>query len=152
MPLTFVSGDPLLTRAQVLGFGINAAGRTETSPFHVLLNARFPAAIASYNRQCRNGKIRPGMIWFWRETTPALAFIVVRETPFGASRLRYVESAVMTLARDYRIENLKSIALCAFGSTNEWDEQQKVIRRWLEKAALPVTVYETIEPGVAAEA
>lgn len=151
MPLTFVTGDPFLTRAHALCFGINGAGRAETSPFHVMLNHRFPAAVASFSRQCKNGKIRPGMIWLWRENTPALGFVVVRETPFGASRLRYIESAAMMLARDYRAENLRSAALCALGTPDEWDEQRKVIIRWLEKSALPVTVYETFEAGIAAE-
>ena len=151
MSLTYLSGDPFLTQQQILGFGINAAGRTETTPLAMALFDRYPAAFATYGKQCRQGKIKPGMIWFWRDTTPGLAFMVVRETPVGATRLRYVEAAIMMLARDYRIENIRSVALAPLGAAHEAEAIREVLTYWLPKSALPVIAYDNYQPGVAAE-
>jgi hypothetical protein len=154
MPLTYVSGDPLLTQQQILAFGINAAGRTETYPLAAVLMARYPAAFASYGKQCRQDKkdkIKPGMTWFWRESKPALAFMVVRETPVGATRLRYVEAVVMALARDYRIDNIRSVAIAPLGADHEAEAIREVLERWLVKSSLPVIAYTDYRVGVAGE-
>ena len=150
-PSPTLSGDPLLTQQHILAFGSNAAGRTETTPLATALLTRYPAAFASYGKLCRQGRIQPGMIWFWRETKPALAFMVVRETPVGATRLRYVDAVMMALARDYRRENIRSVALAPLGADHEADAIHDVIERWLAKSALPVIAYTGYQPGVAAE-
>jgi hypothetical protein len=152
MPLTYVSGDPLLTKQQILAFGINASGRTETTPLGMALFNRYPTAFASYGKLCRQGRIQAGMTWFWYESKPALAFMVVRETPVGATRLRQVDAVIMALARDYRVNNIRSIALAPLGADHENDSIREVIDRWLSKLALPVTAYTSYQPGLAAEA
>ncbi len=151
MTLTFCSGDPLLTKQQILAIGINAAGRSETTPLAMALFDRYPAAFATYGKQCRQGKIKPGMIWFWRAENPALAFMVVRETPVGATRLRFVEAAIMALVRDYRVENIHSVALAPLGASHEAEGIREVLNYWLPKSALPVIAYNDYQPGVAAE-
>lgn len=151
MPLTYVSGDPLLTRQPILAFGSNAAGRTETTPLATALLLRYPAAFASYHKQCRQGRIKPGSTWLWYESKPALAFMVVRETPVGATRLRHVDAVIMALARDYRIENIHAIALAPLGANHELSATKEIIDRWLTKVALSVVAYTGYQPGVDAE-
>ncbi len=151
MSLTFVSGDPFLTQQQILAFGSNAAGRTETTPLATTLLTRYPAAFASYGKLCHQGRITPGMTWLWRESKPALAFLVVRETPVGATRLRYVDAVMMALARDYRRENIGSVAIAPLGADHESETIREVIERWLSQSALSVVVYTDYHPGVAAE-
>ena len=151
MPLTLLSGDPLLTQQQILAFGINAAGRAETTPLANALLTHYPAAFSRYGKLCRHGRIKPGMTWFCYETKPALAFMVVRETPVGASRLCYVEAAIMALARDYRLDNIHSVALAPLGADHESAGIQEVIAHWLTKSALPVIAYLDYQPGLAAE-
>ena len=151
MPLSYVSGDPLLTRQQILGFGSNASGRAETTPLATALLTRYPAAFASYGKQCQQGKIKPGMTWLWRETKPALAFMVVRETPVGVTRLRYVEAVILALARDYRVDNIRNIALAPLGADHEAEAIREVLDRWLPKSALPVIAYTDYQAGAAAE-
>lgn len=151
MPLTFLSGDPLLTQQQMLAFGTNAAGRTETSALAAALLPHYPAAFASYAKLCRQERIQPGTIWFWRETKPALAFMVVRDTSVGATRLRYVDAVMMALARDYQRDNIRSIAIAPLGSGHEADDIRITVERWLAKIALPVSLYTEYKAGVAAE-
>lgn len=151
MSITFVSGDLLLTRAQVLAFGYNASGRTETGALEMALLNRYPAAFATYGKYCRAGRIKTGTMWLWRETKPALGFMVVRETAVGATRLRYVEAVAMTLARDYKLDNIRSVAMALPGSPLEAPSLKEILTHWLDKSSLPVVVYEHYIPNVQAE-
>lgn len=151
MPLYTVSGDPLLTQCQYLAFGHNAKGRTELGAFETALMQRYPAPFSVYRRACRKGKIHPGDPWLWTESYPHLAFLTVRQTSVGATRLRFVQSALLTLARDYQLFNIKSIAFAPLGNTIEWSEIQPMITRWLGSMGIPVVVYAAYQAGVAAE-
>lgn len=151
MPLFYVSGDPLHTQAHVLAFGYNARGRTELGTFETQLSNRYPAAFSAYRKQCDAQRLKPGDYWVWRESKPALAFLVVRESSVGATRLRYVQSAAMNLGRDYRLEGFKSLAIAPLGSEHEWPEIKLVLQTWFGMAALPVVIYDTYLPGVTAE-
>ncbi|MCC6803433.1 MAG: hypothetical protein IT319_11145, partial [Anaerolineae bacterium] len=66
MPITYLAGDPLLTRQPILAIGSNAAGRTETSLLATALLTRYPAALAAYGKLCRQGRLAPGAMWVWR--------------------------------------------------------------------------------------
>ncbi|MBI5668164.1 MAG: hypothetical protein HZC41_09170 [Chloroflexi bacterium] len=147
MPLTFVSGDPLQTAAQTLAFGHNARARVEVDPLQMRLLDIYPAAFASFRKQCQHGRIRPGAFWTWRESQPHLLFLVIRETAQGATRLRYIESALMTLARDYRLYGIDSLAIAPVGSAAEWPLLKPVLVHWLAACPLPVEVYEGDEGG-----
>jgi hypothetical protein len=151
MPITYVSGDPLLTHAQVLAFGSNAKGRTESGVFETLLLNRYPAAFATFGKNCRGGKIKTGSLWIWRETRPTLGFMVVRESSVGATRLRYVEAIALGLARDFRLEGIRSIAIAPLGDSLEWPTFRPVLDYWLGQSALPCVVYEQYMPGIEAE-
>lgn len=145
MSLTFVSGDPLRTGAQTLAFGHNARARMEVGALETRLLDVYPAAFASYRKQCQHGRIQPGVFWTWRESQPHLLFLVIRETPQGATRLRYVESVVMTLARDYHLHGIDSLAIAPLGSASEWPLLKPVLEHWLAACPLPVEVYERYE-------
>ena len=151
MPITYLSGDPLLTRAQVLAFGHNARGRTEVGTLETELHHRYPAAFATYSKQCRNGGISAGQMWIWRESQPMLGFMVVRASSVGATRLRYVESIALTLARDFRRDHIHSLAIALPASHEEWPHLKPVLDHWLGHSALPVFVYQQYLPGVQAE-
>lgn len=151
MPTTYVSGDPLLTSAQILAFGHNVRGRTELGALETELLNRYPAAFASYSKQCRSGRIKTGQLWIWRESQPMLGFMVVRESSVGATRVRFVESVALNLARDYQREGIHSIAIAPPGSREEWPNLKPVLELWLGRAALPCYVYEQYLPGIKAE-
>ena len=151
MTVTYVSGDPLLTQAQTLAFGHNARGRTELGTLATELLHRHPAAFATYGKLCRSGRIKPGTFWIWRESVPFLAFWVVRETAVGATRLRFVESNLMTLVRDYRLHGLTSLTIAPLDDEVAWQALKPVMDYWLSGSPLAVHVYEHYLPGVAGE-
>lgn len=144
MPIQFVTGDPLTTDAQTLAFGFNAKGRVEVAAFETKLYDAYPAAFASFRKQCNSGRIKPGMLWLWREERLNLLFLVVRESSVGMTRMRFVENAVMTIARDYELYGLTSLALAPLGSREEWSLLRPVVEYWLKSCALPIRVYEQL--------
>lgn len=151
MPVTYVSGDPLLTKAQVLAFGHNVRGRAELDTLTTALQTRYPAAFATYGKYCRSERLKAGQMWLWRESQPMLGFMVVRASSVGATRMRYVESVALTLARDYQRENIHSIAIAPLGSPEEWPHLQPVLDYWLGCSSLPCVIYQQVIPGQPAE-
>ena len=151
MPVTYVSGDPLLTSAQVLAFGHNARARSEMGDLETALFTRYPPAFATYSKLCHAGRISAGQFWIWRESQPMLGFMVVRASSVGATRVRYVESIALTLARDFQRENIQSIAIAPLGSREEWPSLRTALDQWLSHSSLPCFVYEQYLPGVRAE-
>ena len=147
MSLTYTQGDPLRTPLPALAFDTNALGRVEVTPLHTALLDRYPAAFASFGKAARSGRLKAGQIWLWRESTPHLCFLIVRESPVGSTRVRYVDSAALTLARDYRLYGLSSLAIAPLGTTAEWPSLREVLARWLGPSSLPVRVYERSLPA-----
>lgn len=151
MPVTFVRGDPTLTRAHMLAFGHNRRGRIELGSLESHLMNTNPAAFSAYRRRCRQGRVRAGTYWVWREARLPLVFLVVRDSSVGATRLRYVQSVCIQLARDYALEGINSLAIAPLGLPGEWDEIQAVLKTWFRLSNLPVMVYDRYLPGVQAE-
>lgn len=151
MALTFVSGDPLLTRAHFLAFGHNARGRTETGAFDMALMQQYPAPFSTYQRRCRQDKHKAGTLWLWSEAQPGLMFLTVRESSVGATRLRYVQSVLMSLARDYPLYGIRSLAIAPLGNEFERAEIQSLFDTWFGNIALPVVAYTEYVPGVQAD-
>jgi hypothetical protein len=146
--IQYVSGDPLLTDAPILAFGWNLRGRPETGALESALMQRYPTAFAAFSKRARQGQISIGTLWLWRETIPALGFMVVRDTPYGTTRLRHVEAIAMALARDYKRDGIQRLALVLPGQRYDRPLMRAVLERWLSAAALPVMVFEDYQPGV----
>jgi hypothetical protein len=151
MPVTYVSGDPLLTTCDMLAIGHNAKGRTELDKLATRVRDQYPTAMSAYTRKARRGRIDPGEFFIWRQARPPLMFLCVRKSAVGATRLRYVQSILVTLARDYRLYQLRSLAIAPFANPYEYDEIKKLFDMWLRRIALQVVVYETYHAGVQAD-
>lgn len=141
MPVTLVTGDILRDPAAALLVGMNAAGRIEATAFFARLADAFPAALSGLRRAAAAGQIQPGGLWLWQAGHPILGFLIVRETPVGAARSRYVEAAVREFARIYRLEGITSAAIGALGADHEWDEHRTIVERWLGPLPIPIALY-----------
>ena len=151
MSLKLVTGDPLLTKASVLAFGHNAKGRTEMDDFGMTLMREYPAAFSSYTRQARQGRLQGGALYAWSETKPRLLFLTIRDSSVGATRLRYVQKALITIARDYPLYNINSLAIAPLGNQYERSEIENLYRTWFKNITLPVVIYTEYQAGTAAD-
>ncbi len=145
MPITVVTGDPLITQAQTLAFGFNAKGRIEVGGLETRLYDAYPAAFATFRKQCKGGRIKAGTLWMWRETQFNLLFLVVRESSVGITRIRFVENVLMAIARDYPLYGLTSLAIAPLGNKEERPLLRPLVDYWLKTCPLPVTVYEDVD-------
>lgn len=151
MPLKFVTGDPLLTQCAMLAVGHNAAGRSELDTFSTRLLSVAPAAYSAYLRKAQRGQIKTGSFFVWRETKPALLFLCVRDSAVGATRLRYVQAVCISLARDYKLYQLTSLAIAPTGNAYEAAEIHKLYELWFKSSKLEVVVYTSYQAGLAAD-
>jgi len=151
MPLKFVSGDPLLTQCNVLALAHNARGQTEMNTFTQHLMRKFPPAFSNYVQSCRKGKQNGGNLYLWTESKPRLLFLTVRDSGAGATRLRHVQKCLMTIARDYRLLSIKSLAIAPIGDNLERPEIKPLYEKWFAHAKYNVIVYENYELGTAAD-
>lgn len=151
MPLTFVTGDPALTKAAVLVLGHNAKGRTELDDFSMNLMRQQPAAFSGYMRQARQGRQKGGELYLWTQSVPQLLFLTVRDSAVGATRLRHVQKALITIARDYSLYRIPTLAIAPLGNRYEQHEIQALYAIWLGNVNLPIVVYSGYQPGVQAE-
>jgi hypothetical protein len=142
MAVTFTTGDIFATRAQALAVGLNSVGRIEVAPFFTALHDRYPAFMADYQKRGHAGKLVPGDIWIWRESQPWLAGLIVRETPQGATRLRYVEAALLNLSKNWEREGIVSLAVMQFISAPDWTPIRALFDEYFGRSALQLMVYE----------
>lgn len=151
MSVRFVRGDIFLTRAQAIAVGLSANGRLEVSSLHTTLQDRWPVFVSEYHRRGRAGTLPPGSIWTWREGQPWLLAAIIRETPPGAARLRYIEAVLLNLYKNWRYEGLLTLAMMRLGDDQEWASARDMAAHYLNLMALPVVIYEEFLPGVEAE-
>lgn len=152
MTVVYVEGDPLLTRQHTLALAHNARGQAETGPLETRLHYQYPAAFAAYRKRCRYQELSAGTLWMWRESLPSLCFLTVRQSPTGAVRARHVEAILLALARDYRLEGIRSLAVAPLASPHEWQRLCVLFDRWLASSSLMCVVYTRYIPGIPGEA
>ncbi len=148
MSVSFVRGDIFLTSSHAAAVDLNAAGRLATTPFYTALHDRYPVFVSEYHKQGRAGQLTPGRMWVWPDSRPWLVGLIVRETPQGAARLRFVETALLNLVRDWERAGLRSLALMRLGDEQDWPIIRGLVMDALAPLALPVTVYEAYVPGL----
>lgn len=151
MPLYHVTGDPMLTQAQALAFGHNAKGRTEMGDLEMRLMRKYPAAFSTYTRKAKRGKHPVGTFYKWEDAQPQLLFLAVRASSVGATRLRYIQSILISIARDYKLYNLQSLAIAPLGNSYEYAEISPLYDMWLRNLTLPIAVYDAYHPDVRAD-
>ena len=151
MSLAVVRGDIFLTRCQTVVLGLSANGQLDASELHRALYDRYPVFVSDYRKRGRAAALVPGTIWVWREARPWICAAIIRDTPHGTLRLRFVESAMLKLSQTWPAEGLGSLALMRFDEGIDWPEARTVVDTLMTAAALPVIVYEDYLPGVTAE-
>lgn len=152
MSIEVVRGNIFETRAQTIAFGLNAAGRLPVAPVYTHLHDRYPVFVSEYRRLARAGQLPPGALWVWRDGTPWLAALILRETPQGSARPRFVEAALMALYQQGRRAGLRSLALLPGTDALEWPAFEALARQWAPLIDLPLVVYREYDTGTVAAA
>jgi hypothetical protein len=142
MSVTFVQGQIFSTGAHAIAVGLNAVGRLPVSTFYTDLADRYPVFVSEFHRRSRTGDQMPGDMWVWRESSPWLVALIVRETLRSATRLRYVEAAMLNLYKNWEREGLRSLAVMQLADRTEWLAARGILHQYLDTLPLLVQIYE----------
>lgn len=151
MSIEVVRGDIFAACAQTIAFGLNAAGRLPVAPVYTQLHDRHPVFVSEYRRQARAGQLSPGTLWVWRDGTPWLAALILRETPQGSARPRFAEAALMALYQQGQRAGLRSVALLPGVDALEWPAFEALARQWAPLIGLPLVIYREYVTGMVAQ-
>jgi O-acetyl-ADP-ribose deacetylase (regulator of RNase III) len=160
--LHFISGDILLSRAQVIAHGV-APNDPMTHGLSLAIHQRIPAMHKDFHHWCNHTHAKPGEAWMWGGPNGARIVNLLTQEPalnhghhVGKATLKHVRDSLKALRKMIDNEGFKSIALprLATGVGGlQWSDVEPVIREVLGDCKIPIYVYSEYHPGVkAAEA
>jgi O-acetyl-ADP-ribose deacetylase (regulator of RNase III) len=156
----FVSGDILLSRAQVLAHGV-AANDPMTQGLALAVRERCPSLHKDFHHWCMEQHPKPGSAWMWGGTDGVriVQLLTQAATPGrggrpGRATLHNVRKALRELVKIAAREGFTSLALprLATGVGGlAWEDVLPIVEERLGALSIPVFVYATYRPGKAAE-
>jgi hypothetical protein len=111
----------------------------------------YPAAFSAYMRQARKGRQKGGELFLWTQSLPKLLFLTVRDSSVGATRLRHVQKTLITLARDYALYDMPSLAIAPLGNRYERNEIMALYEMWLRNVRFSIIIYTDYQAGLQAD-
>ena len=154
-----VSGDILLSTSRAVAHGV-APGDHFDSGLALALRERWPAMARDFRHHCQVSHPKPGDLWVWSgaDGVRIVNLITQEEAPAhharpGRATAAHVNHALRKLRSFVESEKIASLALprLATGVGGlDWNEVRPLIERHLGDLEIPVSVYESYQPGVAA--
>ena len=155
-----VSGDILLSKAQVIAHGV-APGDHFDSGLALSLRKRYPTMYKDFRHFCKVGNPRGGDTWTWGGVGGVRVVSLFTQDPAksqnakpGAATVRNVNQALKQLAKEVRKEGYASVALPRLATgvgRLSWDEVKPLMQQHLGGLGIPVVVYSEYHAGVQAE-
>ncbi len=156
----YVTGDILETRARAVAHGV-APGDHFDSGLARSLRERWPAMVKDFRHHCQVSHPRPGEVWAWAGAGGARIFNLLTQDGApahhakpGRASVAHVNHALRELRRlvtDARIESLALPRLATGVGGLDWKEVRPLVEKHLGDLEIPVYVYETYQPGIAAK-
>lgn len=150
-----VSGDILLSQAQVMAHGI-APGDHFDQGLALAIRERWPAMVKDFRHYCHQSSPKPGEIWSWAGPQVHIVNLFTQDpapSPSalpGKAQLKYVRSCLEKLSQVAASEKFRSLALPRVGTgvgKLEWSEVRELIDEKLKGLSIPVFVYAKYVPG-----
>jgi O-acetyl-ADP-ribose deacetylase (regulator of RNase III) len=151
-----VSGDILLTRAQVIAHGV-AANDPMKQGLALALHEEFPALHKDFHHWCSQTHPKPGGAWMWGGPGGVrVVNLLTQDGGYGhgarpgPASLKHLRDSLRALVAMAEAEDFTSIALprLATGVGGlEWAEVWPVIEERLSGLPIPVYVYAEYRPG-----
>jgi O-acetyl-ADP-ribose deacetylase (regulator of RNase III) len=151
-----VSGDILLTNAQVIAHGV-----APNDSFHqglaLQLREQWPALYKDFRHYCQTQHPKAGEVWTWMGASgKRIVNLFTQDAAYehgskpGKATTRNVGHALRELHKLALAENFTSIALprLATGVGGlEWDEVKPLVEQHLGSVNVPIVVYTTYHAG-----
>ncbi len=151
-----VSGDILLTGAQVIAHGV-APNDSFQSGLALQLRERWPAMYKDFRHYCQTQHPKAGGLWAWMSADgQRIVNLFTQEAAYetgqrpGRATLHNVAHTLRALHKLVETEAFTSLALprLATGVGGlEWNDIQVLVRQHLGELPIPVMVYTTYHAG-----
>ncbi len=155
-----VSGDILFTKAEAVAHGVAPNDAFATGLAHSL-REQWPAMYKDFRHYCQTQHPDSGGAWIWSGAGgKRIINLMTQEAAYdhgakaGRATLTNVNHALRELKKIIETEHLKSVALprLATGIGGlKWEAVKPLIQQHLGDAGIPILVYSTFHPGVAAD-
>lgn len=155
-----VSGDILLSKAQVLAHGV-APKDPMNQGLALSLHEKFPAMHKDFHHWCNQHHPEPGAAWMWGGAGGVrIVNLLTQEGGYGhgarpgKATVKHVSDALRALAKLTAAEEFTSLALprLATGVGGlSWDEVWPVMQDRLGELGIPVYVYTEFHAGQRAQ-
>lgn len=151
-----VSGDILLTKAQVIAHGV-AANDPMKQGLAFSLHEAYPSMHKDYHHWCNSQHPKPGAAWMWGGAEDVrIVNLITQEGGYlhgskpGKATTKLVGDALKALVKIAKEEGFTSIALprlaTGVGGLN-WEEVRPVIESRLAELNIPIYVYVEYHAG-----
>ena len=150
-----VSGDILLTKAQMIAHGI-ASNDPMTQGLALSLHKNYPAMHKDFHHWCHVKNPKPGSAWMWGGTGGVrIANLITQESEGhgghpGKASVKYVRKSLKKLKKMIKKESITSVALpkLATGVGGlDWNDVEPLITEILGDLKIPVYVYSMFHAG-----
>ncbi len=152
-----VSGDILLTGAQVIAHGI-APNDPFQSGLALQLRDRWPAMYKDFRHYCQTQHPKAGELWAWMSADgKRIVNLFTQDAAYGhhggkpgRASTQHVGHALRALRKLAETEKFSALALprLATGVGGlEWSEVAPLVRQHLGDAGIPVVIYTTYHAG-----
>jgi O-acetyl-ADP-ribose deacetylase (regulator of RNase III) len=158
--IRYVSGDLLMSNAKAIAHGVAPNDDFAQGLAHVLRES-VPAMYKDFRHFCHTQHPKPGGLWTWGGAEgPRMVALFTQEAAYdhgskpGKATTANVNHALKALAKEVLHEGWSSVALprLATGVGGlDWADVKPLIEHHLGELGIPVIVYETYRPNVAAD-
>jgi O-acetyl-ADP-ribose deacetylase (regulator of RNase III) len=155
-----VTGDILLTKAEAVAHGV-APNDNFASGLALSLREQWPAMYKDFRHYCQTVTPKPGELWAWAGVGGVRIVNLFTQEPApshgakpGRATIANVNHSLKALSKVVETENIKSVALprLATGVGGlDWKDVKPLMEKHLGHLSIPVYIYTTFQPGVAAK-
>ena len=105
---------------------------------------RYPSMFKAYVRLCENGLLDIGKLWLYKTDSRWILNFPTKYHWRHPSKEEYLESSLQKFLDTYKEKGITSIAFPLLGASNGGihpDVSLKIMRRYLDRCEIPVTIY-----------
>ena len=145
--MIITSGDILESKCEVLVNPVNCMG-VSGAGLAMKFRGKFPSAIEQYRKHCKENKVMPGSVLWFRPCERPWIWIACFATKNhwkDKSRLCDIEHGVRALSWDVVFRGVRSVAIPALGcglGGLQWDDVKPVMINGLSSLTCNVVLYE----------
>ena len=143
-----VTGNLFDSEAQTLVNAVNCAG-VMGKGIALAFKRRYPAMLADYVARCKDGRMRLGEPYLYRDSAPPyIVNFPTKDHWRSATKLEEIVAGLAYLEAHYRAWGITSLAVPALGcgaGQLAWDVVGSVLQEALGRLDIPVELYAPVE-------